>query len=100
MYSANAFSIRPATHEDAYSLRKLAELDSQSPVSEPALIGEIDGRPAAALSLADGRVTADPFQHTAQLTALLTMRFRAGRTFAPAARFSRKRRITPVRLAA
>ena len=81
MHSANAYSIRPATTADAYLLRKLAELDSQSPVSRPALIGEIEGRPAAALSLTDGRVVADPFQHTAQLKGLLTMRFRAMRAF-------------------
>jgi hypothetical protein len=99
MHSANAYSIRPATAADAYVLRKLAELDSQSPVSRPALIGEIDGRPAAALSLADGRVVADPFQHTAQIKGLLTMRFRAMRAFERST-FSPKRKPAFARLAA
>ena len=98
MHSANAFSIRPATGEDAYTLRKLAELDSQAPVTRPAVIGEIDGRPAAAMSLADGRIVADPFQHTAQLIAMLTMRFLGMRAFARTL-VERKPRL-PVRLAA
>jgi hypothetical protein len=99
MPSANAHSIRPATDADAYVLRKLAELDSQEPVSRPALIGEIEGRPAAAMSLSDGRIVADPFQHTAQLTGLLTMRFRAMRAFDRAG-YERRRRREPIRLAA
>jgi hypothetical protein len=70
MFAANTYVIR---HE-ADGLDRLAELDSQRPLTGPALVGEIDGEPAAAISLADGRVVADPFQHTAQLVALLRMR--------------------------
>ena len=51
MFAANAYVIRHATGAD-----KLAELDSQRPLTGPALVGEIDGRPAAAISLTDGRV--------------------------------------------
>ena len=51
--------------------------DSQRPLTGPALVGEIDGRPAAAISLTDGRLVADPFQHTAALVAHLRMRARA-----------------------
>ena len=77
MFSATAYVIRRATEEDAAALRRLAELDSQSPVAQPALIGEIAGAPAAAISLADGRVIADPFQRTAALTPLLRLRARS-----------------------
>ncbi|HEX6459423.1 MAG TPA: hypothetical protein VF032_10950 [Thermoleophilaceae bacterium] len=74
MFPANAHTIRPAIAGDSYGLRRLAELDSQRPLGGHILIGEIDARPAAAISLNDGRVVADPFQHTAQLTQLLRMR--------------------------
>jgi hypothetical protein len=99
MHSANAFSIRPATDADAYVLRKLADLDGHASVSLPALIGEIDGTAAAAMSLEDGRIVADPFQHTAKLSALLTMRFRAMRSFART-QYERRRRSEPIRFAA
>jgi hypothetical protein len=72
MFAANAYVIR-----HVIGAEKLAELDSQRPLTGPALVGEIDGRPAAALSLTDGRVVADPFQPTAQLLAHLRMRARA-----------------------
>ena len=63
MFAANSYVIR--------------HLDSQRPLTGPALVGEIDGRPAAAVSLTDGRVIADPFQQTGRLVALLRMRARA-----------------------
>ena len=68
--------------EDERPLRELAELDSQRPLSAPVLIGEIDGVPAAALSLSEGRVVADPFQPTAVLSQLLRVRATALRTHA------------------
>jgi hypothetical protein len=48
--------IRQATDYDQGALQRLAELDSQRPLSMPALIAETRGLPAAAISLADGRV--------------------------------------------
>jgi len=74
MYSANAYVIRQATEVDEGALHRLAGLDSQRPISGPALIGEIDGVPAAAVSLSDGRTIADPFQPTDVLRQLLRMR--------------------------
>jgi hypothetical protein len=74
MFPANAHTIRPATKEDLRSLHELAQLDSQRPLGGRILIGEIDGRPAAAISLNDGRVVADPFQRTVQLTQSLRLR--------------------------
>jgi hypothetical protein len=73
MNTPPTFTIRPATARDADALQHIATLDSQEPVAAPALIGEIDGTPAAALSLADGRAVADPFRRTAQLVAVLRL---------------------------
>jgi hypothetical protein len=77
MSPANVYVIRRALDDDAPALRQIAELDSQFPIGGDALIGEIDGRPAAALSLAEGRIIADPFQFTGQLSAMLEMRARS-----------------------
>jgi len=74
MFSSNAYTIRPATEDDAPALNRLAALDSRPPLSGAALIGEVDGAPAAALSLADGRVVADPFVPTAALAVHLRLR--------------------------
>ena len=74
MFSATTHIIRPATAADGAVLERLAVLDSQRPIAAPALIGERDGTAAAAISLADGRVVADPFVPTAQLVAILRLR--------------------------
>src|SRR5215218_3674145 len=74
MLAPNAYVIRTATPADAATLRRLATLDSQRPLDGPALIGELDGEPAAALSLADGRIVADPFRPTLHLGAHLRVR--------------------------
>src|SRR3954447_19467191 len=76
MYPANHHVIRPATSRDDITIEGLAALDSQRPIAYPALIGESGGRAVAAISLADGRVAADPCVSTAQLVAV--MRVRAG----------------------
>jgi hypothetical protein len=81
VYPTNAYVIRSAADEDEEALSRLAGLDSQPPVHRPALIGEIDGTPAAAISLIDGRVIADPFRSTAGLRQVLQMRHRALRTY-------------------
>ncbi len=81
MYSTNAYVIRQAAVDDEGTVRRLAELDSRPPLSGPVLIGEIDGSPAAAVSLTDGQIAADPFQPTAQLVGLLGIRVRALRAF-------------------
>jgi hypothetical protein len=73
----NAFTIRPAQPSDEPTLRWLARLAAQPAVARPALIGDIDGLPAAAISVADGRVVADPHRRTAALAARLRLH-RAG----------------------
>jgi hypothetical protein len=75
MYAANSYVMRLATDADAETLGRLADLDSQTPLEGAILIGELNGEPVAALSLADDRVIADPFRPTAHLVA--TMRVRA-----------------------
>ena len=72
--AASSYKTRMAVAEDAPNLRRLAALDSQSPLSGPVLMGEIDGVPAAAISLTSGRVVADPFRPTAELVASLRLR--------------------------
>ena len=74
---ANTYVIRKAAADDEQVLRELAELDSQQPLHGPAIIGEIDGRPVAAISLIDGRVISDPFRLTVQLRQLLRIRMGA-----------------------
>jgi hypothetical protein len=81
MFPTNAYVIRQATVDDQRALRRLAELDGRRPLSGSVLIGEIGGIPAAAVSLADGQIAADPSQPIAQLVPLLGIRFRAQRAF-------------------
>ena len=76
MFAANTYKLRLATEDDADALRRLAELDSRAPIAGRVLIGELAGSPAAALSLDDDRVIADPFRRTDHLVAC--MRIRAG----------------------
>jgi hypothetical protein len=70
MFAANAYVIRPATEIEEVALRELRG---------PVLIGEVRGRPAAALSVADGRSVTNPFQPNAGLVAHLRMRAGAQR---------------------
>jgi hypothetical protein len=77
MYAADAFNIRRSTEADEPALHRLAELDSQRPLSGPTLVADIGGTPAAAISLTDGRVIADPFQPTSAARQVLRMRFGA-----------------------
>jgi hypothetical protein len=77
----SATLIRFATRHDSDSLRDLAELDSRKPLDGRVLVADLDGTPAAALSLDDGRVIADPFQRTDHLVANLRMRAGAIRAY-------------------
>jgi hypothetical protein len=74
MIATNLYRIRFAAAEDADTLKRLAETDSQGRLAGRVLIGHIDGTPAAAISLLDGRVTADPSRRTGHLAATLRMR--------------------------
>lgn len=61
MYAANAYVIRPAAEEDGFALRRLAELDSQPPLTGRIIVAEAGGKPVAAMSLDEWRTVADPF---------------------------------------
>jgi hypothetical protein len=74
MLPANAYVMRLATEQDADALHRLAALDAARPLTGRVLIGEIDGAPAAALSLKTGRTVADPFQATDRLRVYLRVR--------------------------
>jgi hypothetical protein len=66
--------IRPDRLADARALARLAGLDSARVPAAPLLVAEVAGELRAALSLHDGATIADPFQRTASLVALLTVR--------------------------
>jgi hypothetical protein len=74
MFAANTYRIRSASPEDLDTLRRLAELDSGRPIVGRALIGYLDGVPAAVLSLDGGRVLVDPSRHSDHLVANLRVR--------------------------
>jgi hypothetical protein len=62
MDTANAFTIRTAAESDDATLEWLSALAGEPALRRPALIGDVDGMPSAAISLLDGRVVADPFR--------------------------------------
>ena len=72
MFAANTYVIRPATEIEEDALHEL---------HGPVLIGELGGRPAAAVSVSDGRSVTNPFQPNAGLVAHLRMRAGALRAF-------------------
>jgi hypothetical protein len=67
MLEANAFTVRRARESDDATLAWLGALAGTAAPRRPALIGDIDGIPAAALSLVDGRLVSDPFRPTGGL---------------------------------
>jgi hypothetical protein len=70
-------AIRPGTPDDAGAISRLAALDSAAVPAGETLLGIVDGRPLAVLSLTSGEVVADPFAPTAELVGML--RHRAAR---------------------
>ncbi len=74
MFAANTYLIRLATDDDAVSLARLAELDGRDPLQGPALIGYLNGQPAAAIAVADRQIVTDPRRRTDHLVACLRVR--------------------------
>ena len=68
--------VRLATGGDGRALDVLAQLDSaREPVTAgEAVIGELQGRVVAAVSLRDGRAMADPFVAAEEIVALVRVR--------------------------
>ena len=81
MFAPNTYDIHLATEEDSRALSRLAGLDSARPLQRPVLIGQIGGEPAAAISLADGRIVADPLRRPDHLLACLRVRAGAWRAY-------------------
>src|SRR3954453_6737605 len=77
MTSTPTIALRPAAAAEAAAVRRLAYLDSQRPLRGEVLLALQDAIPVAAVSLADGRVVADPFRKTADLVEILRMRAEA-----------------------
>lgn len=63
-----------ASAADHRALEELADRDSQRPLAGAVLVAEVEGQLLAAVSLAEGRVVADPFSRTEELRALLELR--------------------------
>ena len=81
MFPANTYRIWLAGADDADALERLEEQASQSPLVGRVLIGEIDGKPAAALSLYDACVVTDGSRNTDHLVTILRMRAGAIRAY-------------------
>ena len=81
MYAANTYHIHEATNEDTATLRRLAAQAADWPLPGRVLIGEVDGVGAAALSLSDGRVHADPGSRIDHLIANLRVRATSMRAY-------------------
>lgn len=75
-------TVRQARPGDGAGLRTLATLDSARPLEGDVLVAEVDGELRAAVSLADGRMIADPFRATRLARDLLALRLRALETSA------------------
>ena len=92
--SSPSITIRPAREADESLVLRLAALDSSPAPRGDVLLAERDGRPVAAVGIADGRTVADPFTATADMTAVLQIRakqLRIADRAATAATFSRLR---------
>jgi hypothetical protein len=70
----SSVTLRFGFPDDSGALARLAVLDSSEPLAMPVLLAEVGGELHAALSLADGRVVADPFRSTVALVDLLRAR--------------------------
>jgi hypothetical protein len=70
---APEITIRQATSDDAFALRRLAALDDRAALHGHVLLAEYAGEIRAALSLEDGRTIANPFAPTAKLVDILRM---------------------------
>ena len=81
MFAANAYSIRFADSNDTETLHGLAERESEAPLAGRVLVGWIDGTPAAALSLEEGRVIADSSSDSDRVVAALRIRAGAIKAF-------------------
>jgi hypothetical protein len=76
MVAAPTIDLRLAGPHEYELVERLVILDEATPLDGPVLLALVDGRPVAALSLADDRVVADPFVATREAVTLLRLRAR------------------------
>ncbi len=91
-----AIELRMAGPRDAEAVRRLALLDERPELEGAVLLGIVDGRAAAAVSLDDGRIIADPFIRTDQVVALLRVRVQPSPDAPAWRRLQRRMRLRPV----
>ena len=68
-----SLAVRRGRPADAAELADQAALDSARALTGDTVVGEVDGRIVAAVSLHDGRVVADPFAPTADVVEVLRL---------------------------
>ncbi|MBV9311239.1 MAG: hypothetical protein JOZ73_10420 [Solirubrobacterales bacterium] len=85
-------TIRRNHPDGGAAIVRLAALAGAPVPPSPFLLAEVDGELRAALSLASGRVIADPFHPSFHLTALLRVHSSTAESERPAARARRYRR--------
>ena len=93
MTSPASLHLLPAGPVDAGTLTRLAALDETEPLTGDVLLAVADGRAVAAMSVHDGRVTADPFARTGEAVALLRLRAHQARRRSGAVRRLRLGRL-------
>jgi len=71
-----AITIRPAAAADAAAVKRLAQLDSAPSLTGQVLLAECGNEAVAAIEIGSGSIIADPFQRTAEITLMLSMRRR------------------------
>lgn len=79
---APEITIRQATSDDAFALRRLALLDDRAALHGDVLLAEQAGEVRAAVSLESGRAIANPFAPTAALVEMLRAHSRQVETVA------------------
>ena len=70
----DSVAVRMARPDDTQAIRRVAALDGRKAPTGRVLVAEADGELIAALSVDDGRATADPFRWTSDVMALMEMR--------------------------
>ena len=100
MYASNRYVIYEATASDAVKLWYLSQLTGQPRLRDRAVIGDIQGVPAAAISVADDRIVTDLRRDTTRLTPLLRSRARSLRELerTPSLPARLRRRARPPRI--
>ncbi|MGI8864254.1 MAG: hypothetical protein ACR2JH_07630 [Solirubrobacteraceae bacterium] len=93
-------TLRYGFPDDAEAIARLSTLDSSEVPRLPILLAEVAGELRAAISLADGRVVANPFYSTAMLVDLLHTRAEQLRRVDPPGDGARSRRWGRLRLPA